>query len=182
MCRYYLVWMGNIGHYRFWHLLQIMLKFFSICMPSVLWCYWLGSRKGIRPVKTEWWNAGMVMCLGQGADLHMAQLMPLPLTVSCSSKSRLVLPFWCSLTQVVLGCKTVVYVCVFSIFMHPINSFQFFWGCCLGDKKGTWLIRKNLWCESLRYCSRTVFFWRMAVNELTVCCCISDKWCTMVGC
>jgi len=34
----------------------------------------------------------MVMCLGQGADLHMAQLMPLPLTLSCSSKSRLVLP------------------------------------------------------------------------------------------
>ena len=32
------------------------------------------------------------MCLGQGADSHMAQLMPLPLTISCSSKSRLVLP------------------------------------------------------------------------------------------
>jgi len=30
---------------------------------------------------------------GRGADLHMAQLMPLPVTVSCSSKSRLVLPF-----------------------------------------------------------------------------------------
>jgi len=28
--------------------------------------------------------------------------MPLPLTVSCSSKSRLVLPFWYRLTQVVL--------------------------------------------------------------------------------
>jgi len=33
----------------------------------------------------------MVICLGQDADLHMAQLMPLPLTISCSSKSRLVL-------------------------------------------------------------------------------------------
>ena len=40
----------------------------------------------------------MVMCLGQGADLHMAQLMPLPFTISCSSKSRLVLPFWFRLT------------------------------------------------------------------------------------
>jgi len=29
--------------------------------------------------KTEWLGAGMVICLGQGADLHMAQLMPLPL-------------------------------------------------------------------------------------------------------
>jgi len=28
----------------------------------------------------------MVICLERGADLHMAQLMPLPLTVSCSSK------------------------------------------------------------------------------------------------
>ena len=25
----------------------------------------------------------MVICLERGADLHMAQLMPLPLTVSC---------------------------------------------------------------------------------------------------
>jgi len=34
--------------------------------------------KGIRPVKkTEWWGAGMVICLERGADLHMDQLMPL---------------------------------------------------------------------------------------------------------
>ena len=45
----------------------------------------VGRRKGIRPVKTEWWGTGVVICLEQGADLHMAQLMPLPLTVSCSS-------------------------------------------------------------------------------------------------
>jgi len=45
-------------------------------------------------------GAGVVISLGQGADLHMAQLMPLPLTVSCSSKSRLVLPFWYWLIQV----------------------------------------------------------------------------------
>ena len=35
--------------------------------------------------KTEWWGAGMVICLKRGADLHTAQLMPLPLTVSCFS-------------------------------------------------------------------------------------------------
>ena len=28
----------------------------------------------------------MVICLEQGADLHVVQLMPLPLTVSCFSK------------------------------------------------------------------------------------------------
>ena len=32
------------------------------------------------------WGAGMVICLERGADLHMAHLMPLPLTVSCFSK------------------------------------------------------------------------------------------------
>jgi len=39
--------------------------------------------------KTEWWGAGVVVCLEQDADLHMAELMPLPLTVSCSSKIQI---------------------------------------------------------------------------------------------
>ena len=39
--------------------------------------------------KTEWWGAGMVIRLEQGADLHMAQLMPLPLTVSRFSKIQI---------------------------------------------------------------------------------------------
>jgi len=43
----------------------------------------------MRPVKTEWWGAGMVICLEQGADLHVAQLMPLPLTISCFVKIQI---------------------------------------------------------------------------------------------
>jgi len=40
------------------------------------------------------WAAGsiqpvVVICLEQGADLHMAQLMPLPLTVSCFNKIQI---------------------------------------------------------------------------------------------
>jgi len=31
----------------------------------------------------------VVICLDQGADLHMVQLMPLPLTVSCFSKIQI---------------------------------------------------------------------------------------------
>jgi len=42
----------------------------------------------------------VVICLERGADLHMAQLMPLPLSLA-SVKSRLVLPFWYRLTWVV---------------------------------------------------------------------------------
>jgi len=39
--------------------------------------------------KTEWWSAGVVVRLERGADLHMAQLMPLPLTVSWFSKIQI---------------------------------------------------------------------------------------------
>jgi len=50
----------------------------------------VGWQKGhLACKKTEWWYAGVVICLGQGADLHMAQLMPLPLTVSCFSKIQI---------------------------------------------------------------------------------------------
>jgi len=34
-------------------------------------------------------GAGVVICLERGADLHMAQLMPLPLTLSCFSKIQI---------------------------------------------------------------------------------------------
>jgi len=49
----------------------------------------LGGRKGIQPVKNEWWGAGMVICLERDADLHMVQLMLLPLTISCFSKIQI---------------------------------------------------------------------------------------------
>ena len=39
--------------------------------------------------KTEWWGAGVVICLERGADLHMAQRIPLPLTVSCFIKIQI---------------------------------------------------------------------------------------------
>jgi len=35
--------------------------------------------------KTKWWGSGVVIRLERGADLHMAQLMPLSLAVFCSS-------------------------------------------------------------------------------------------------
>jgi len=43
----------------------------------------------LKTLLTEWWGAGVVICLGRGADLHMAQLVPLPLTVSCFSKIQI---------------------------------------------------------------------------------------------
>ena len=80
---------------------------------SVLWCYWLGDRKGIRPVKkTQWWGTGVVSCLEQSADLHTAQLMPLPLAVSCFSKIKTGFTFWYRLTRVVSDKRAVKLVCV----------------------------------------------------------------------
>jgi len=82
------------------------------CFDAVGWA--AGRASGL--LKTEWWGAGMVIFLERGADLHMAQLMPLPLMVSCFSKIQIGLPFWYQLTRVVLekgplnGC---VCVCVY---------------------------------------------------------------------
>jgi len=51
----------------------------SVLVPSVLWHCWLGDRKGVWFLKTEWLGTGMVICLEEGAnDLYMVQLMPLP--------------------------------------------------------------------------------------------------------
>jgi len=43
-----------------------------VLWPSVLWRCWLGGRKGIWPVKTEWWDVGVFICMGRGTYLHMA--------------------------------------------------------------------------------------------------------------
>ena len=45
----------------------------------MLWHCWLGVRKSIRHIKSEWWGVGMVICLERGANsLHKVQLMLLP--------------------------------------------------------------------------------------------------------
>ena len=46
----------------------------------------VGRQEGTILKKTEWWGTGVVICLERGADMHMAQLMPLSLTVSSSNK------------------------------------------------------------------------------------------------
>ena len=54
----------------------------------------------------------MVICLEQGADLHMAQLMPLPLTVSCSSKIQIGFTFLVPAHLGSPGRRAVKRVCV----------------------------------------------------------------------
>ena len=67
--------------------------------------------------KTEWWGAGVVVCLERDADLHMAQLMPLPLTVSRFSKIQIGFTFLVpthsgSPGQGPLNAHVCVFVCV----------------------------------------------------------------------
>ena len=54
----------------------------------------------------------MVICLEQGADLHMAQLTPLPLTVSCFSKIQIGFTFLVPAHPGSPGKRAVKRVCV----------------------------------------------------------------------
>jgi len=88
----------------------------------------------------------MVICLEQGADLHMAQLMPLLLTVSCFSKTRLVLPFWYWPTRVVPE-------------KGPLNGCVLR-RCWLGGRKGIWPVKKL---------SGGVLAWLSVLSEMQTC-------------
>jgi len=54
----------------------------------------------------------MVICLELRADLHMAQLMPLPLTVSCFSKTQIGIAFLVPAHPCSPGKRAVKRVCV----------------------------------------------------------------------
>ena len=54
----------------------------------------------------------MVVCLERGADLHMAQLMPLPLTASCFSKIQIGFTFLVPAHPGSPGKRAVKRVCV----------------------------------------------------------------------
>ena len=97
------------AHFLRHHRVYVRFRFLTeIVLVPVHWRCWLGSRRGIRPVKTEWWGAGVEW----GADLHMAQLMPLPLTVSCFSKIQIGFTFLVLAPPGSPGKRAVKRVCV----------------------------------------------------------------------
>ena len=116
-----------------------------IFIPSVLWRCWLGGRKGIRPVKNWVVGAGVVICLELGADLHMAQLMPLPLTVSCFSKIQIGFYLYGTGFPGSPGKRAVKRVCVCRFW---------FWGrsCRLTDRRS--------WRQAGRQMSRDTRYWK----------------------
>ena len=114
----YLQWPARSHEYP----VSVILPYWRMASATPDLQLWLPSRHRktvtylLTYLQSEWWGAGMVICLERGADLHMAQLMPLPLTVSCSSKIQIGFPFWYQLTRVVPEkgpLNVCVCVCVF---------------------------------------------------------------------
>ena len=66
----------------------------------------------------------MVKCLQRGADLHMAQLMPLPLTVSCFSKIHIGFTFLVLAHPGSPGKRDVKHVCVCVLTKENVALFR----------------------------------------------------------
>ena len=86
--------------------LSFYADFVTEILPSVLWHCWLGVRKSIWPVKLSdevlmWlsvWNKVQIVCIWSSWCLCHTKT---PSSLA-SFESRLVLPFWYQLTQIVL--------------------------------------------------------------------------------
>ena len=82
---------------------SLVIELFVVCLSNVitvlltLHCFvafsaltlLVGWQEGHLVCKIRGVGVGVVICLERGADLHIAQLMPLPLTVSCFSKIQI---------------------------------------------------------------------------------------------
>jgi len=60
----------------------------------------------------------VVICLEQGADLHMAQLLPLPLTVSCFNQIQIGFTFLVPAHPGSPGKRAVKRVCMYTVFQQ----------------------------------------------------------------
>ena len=91
-------------------------------LPSVHWRCWLGSRKGIQPVKN--WVVGCWHGFLSGARCRLAyaQLMPLQLTVSCFSEIQIGFAFLVPAHQGSPGQRAVKCVCVCVVASQPSDS------------------------------------------------------------
>ena len=80
----------------------------------------------------------MVICLERGADLHMAQLMPLPPTVSCFSKVQIGFTFLVLAHLGSPGKRAVKQVCV-CVFVFSVGRSE----QVLTDSERMWVNRKK---------------------------------------
>ena len=76
------------------------------CFDAIVWA--AGRAPGLK----KNFSGGVVICLERDAELHMAQLMPLPLTVSCFSKIQIGFTFLVQAHPGTAGKRAVKRVCV----------------------------------------------------------------------
>jgi len=97
----------------FHRLLDFVLLDFVVVLAFSALTLLVGRQEGHRVCKkTEWYGAGVVIYLEPSADLHTAQLMPLPLTVSYFSKIQIGFTFLIPAYPGVPGKRAVKRVCV----------------------------------------------------------------------
>ena len=122
----------NIKRRNFMHSISCIIhipssqkKYRSLCSSAFSALMLLvGWQKGHPACK----NSGVVGCwrgyLERGADLHMAQLMPLPLTVSCFSKIQIGFTFLAPAHLSSAGQRAVkwVFVCVLQLWHADIGG------------------------------------------------------------
>ena len=66
----------------------------------------------------------MVICLERGADLQMAQLMPLPLTISCLTKIQIGFTFLVPAHLGSPGKRALKWVCVCVTYLPQSGTFS----------------------------------------------------------
>ena len=113
----------NVMFCRRFAFFSIVVHFYSAKLSSTPRNVLVPKFTQISPIKTsrldvhfnpigQGVGAGMVICLEQVADLHMSQLMPLPLTVSCFSKIQIGFTFLVPADTGSPGKRAVKWMCV----------------------------------------------------------------------
>ena len=96
--------------------LLLVISSGAYCLTVCLQCFdtvgWAAGRASSLKKKLEWWGSGVVICLERDADLHMAPLMPLPLTASCFHKIQIGFTFLVPAHLGSPGKRAVKRVCV----------------------------------------------------------------------
>ena len=101
---FYVCWQFSFFHIEYFYLLSYV-SFCLQCFNAVGWV--AGRASGL-----VGWGPGKVICLERDAHLHMAQPMPLPLTVSCFSKIQIGFTFLVRAHPGSPGQRAVKRVCV----------------------------------------------------------------------
>ena len=148
--------------------IAVTLNIGKCCQLACNICSWksvntfFGQQEGHPACKTEWWGAGVVVCLELGADLHMAQLMPLPLTVFCFGKIQIGFTFLVLAYLGSPGQRAVkwVHVCFISVSLTLLVGRQEerpackswvmrFWCGCLSGARCTLFALWSSWCHRI---------------------------------